>query len=122
MISRVTRGQVELASGPGQLVVMHETVTVVRDLLVGPVQAVLVDRVHQEVPPQLCLLKIERGFRWVLLFEARRGSALSERGDGSGSDRRRLRPHDLRITVIGRHADFVFAVLRIYQEAKTTVA
>jgi hypothetical protein len=71
MVLRFTGGSEERRRGPCQLVIVHELVAVVRDLLIRAVLAKTVDRVDEELPTQLRLGQVGCCLGRIRLLESR---------------------------------------------------
>ena len=118
---RVAGRQEHLHRRPRQLVVVHEEVPVVGDLLVGAIAAVFRDRVLQEFPPLLRGFEIFRGFLRIRFLECRRGPRLRQSRDSRRRAGRVFRIDDLAVRVFRSHVVLVFPLLRINQEKEPSV-
>src|ERR1044071_3873349 len=106
---------------PGQFIVVHEFVPVMRNLLVGAVLAIFGNRLLEKFPTFFGLLQILRGTFWKLLFKRGRRSALGQRSDRPGRRSGRFRPDDLPVAMVGEHLVLVFSFTWIDQKIETTI-
>ena len=121
VVSRIARGDVKRRGRPGQFVVVHEGITAEGDHLIRAILAVARDGRLEELPALQGFRQIVGRRDGIRRLERRRTRNLRQRSHRCGRRRRVLGQHQLQITVIRRHVQFVLPRPRIHNEIKSAV-